>query len=111
MEALAYVLIYLINGTLPWVLEARPEMAQNLPNLSKAMRYQIITSMKQNLKLNEIAAQLPVEFEDFLRYTRALRFTDRPDYGYLKKMFDAVLFRLQIPDFSFDWKIKHVTNT
>ena len=49
--------------------------------------------MKKQLSYAEIAAGLPVEFEDLLRYTRALNFTDRPDYSYIKKMFDAILFR------------------
>ena len=35
-------------------------------------------------------------------------FTDRPDYSYLRKMLDAVLFRAQYSDYSLDWKIQHV---
>ena len=50
--------------------------------------------MKETLKLSEIAtADLPIEFEDMLRYTRSLNFTDRPDYSYIRKMFDSILFR------------------
>jgi hypothetical protein len=50
---------------------------------------------------------LPIEFEDMLRYTRALEFTDRPDYTYCRKMLDAVLFRAHYEDYAFDWKILH----
>lgn len=46
------------------------------------------------MPLREIASDLPIEFEDLLRYTRALKFTEKPDYGYLKKMMDSVLFRV-----------------
>lgn len=35
MEAMAYVLIFLINGSLPWVLESRPEFVNNLNQFSK----------------------------------------------------------------------------
>ncbi len=49
--------------------------------------------MKQSMPFNEVATNLPVEFEDLLRYTRALKFTDRPDYSYIRKMFDSVLYR------------------
>ena len=67
--------------------------------------------MKQNMPFSEISSELPIEFEDLLRYTRALNFPDRPDYGYIKKMIDAVLFRAQFADFIFDWKIQHVRLT
>ena len=63
--------------------------------------------MKQNTPLGTIAANLPIEFEDMLRYVRALEFTDRPDYSYCRKMLDAVLYRAQYADYSFDWKIQH----
>jgi len=29
------MIVYLMNGTLPWILENRPELGQNIPNLSK----------------------------------------------------------------------------
>ena len=67
----------------------------------------MITQMKMKLTPNEITLGLPIEFEDLLFYTRSLQFTDRPDYGFIKKMFDSVLFRAQYPDFIFDWKILH----
>jgi hypothetical protein len=47
------------------------------------------------MAFSDIAAELPIEFEDLLRYTRSLRFKDRPDYGYIKKMFDSLLYCVQ----------------
>jgi hypothetical protein len=41
----------------------------------------------------EIIFGLPIEFEDLLKYARTLNFTDRPDYSFIRKMFDAILFR------------------
>lgn len=55
----------------------------------------------------EITFGLPIEFEDLLKYSRTLNFTDRPDYSFIRKMFDAILFRAQYPDFNFDWKMLH----
>ena len=46
-----------------------------------------------NLTPKEITLGLPIEFEDLLFYTRSLKFVDKPDYGFIKKMFDAVIFR------------------
>lgn len=45
------------------------------------------------MPFSEMASEMPIEFEDLLRYCRALKFTDRPDYSYIRKMLDAVLFR------------------
>ena len=53
----------------------------------------MITQMKQTMAFSEMASGLPIEFEDLLRYVRALKFVDRPDYSYMRKMFDSVLFR------------------
>jgi hypothetical protein len=55
----------------------------------------------------EITFGLPIEFEDLLKYARTLNFTDRPDYSFIRKMFDAILFRAQYPDFNYDWKMLH----
>ena len=61
-------------------------------------------SMKRDMEFHEVSGELPVEFEDLLRYCRALKFTDRPDYGYIKKMFDTVYFRANFYDSVYDWK-------
>ena len=66
--------------------------------------------MKKVMTVKEITVGLPIEFEDLLKYSRTMGFTDRPDYSFIKKMFDAVLFRAQYPDYLFDWKILHVTD-
>ncbi len=49
----------------------------------------------------------PEELRIFLNYTRDLRFDDRPDYAYLKKLITAVIEREQIKiDYNFDWVIR-----
>ena len=104
---MVYMIVYLINGNLPWMLERRPELASNLPNITKEQKYMIITKMKQSMTPKEITVGLPIEIEDLLFYTWSLKFTDRPDYNFIKKMFDAVIFRAQYKDFIFDWKLVH----
>jgi hypothetical protein len=66
------MIVYLMNGTLPWILESRAELAQNIPNLSKEQKYQMITQMKMKMTPKEITMSLPIEFEDLLFYTRNL---------------------------------------
>lgn len=105
LESLVYVLIYLVNGTLPWILEHRPDLKENLPNITKEMRAKILPQLKENLPFKDIVQGLPIEIEDTLKYARTLEFKQRPDYSFIKKMLDAVLFRAQYSDFIFDWRL------
>ena len=44
------------------------------------------------------------EFATYLNYTRSLRFADRPDYAYLRKLFrDLFLREGYVYDLQFDW--------
>lgn len=68
LESLAYVLIYLLRGSLPW---------QNLTDDAR------ILSMKQSLSPDALCDNLPPEFGAFLSYVRGLAFEANPDYAYL----------------------------
>ena len=47
---------------------------------------------------------LPIEFSNYLHYCRSLRFEDRPDYTYLKKMLKEVLYKENTEfDYVYDW--------
>lgn len=47
---------------------------------------------------------LAVEFITYLNYCRSLRFEDRPDYSYLRRLFKDLFFRDGYQyDFIFDW--------
>jgi casein kinase I family protein HRR25 len=48
----------------------------------------------------------PQEFATYLNYVRALRFDDKPDYGYLRKLFRDLFIREGFQyDYVFDWTI------
>lgn len=81
MESLGYVLINLLRGDLPW---------QGLTGCQLSE----IGRMKDTIKLEHLCAGLPVEFMLYLNYCRRLRFDQRPDYDYLKRMF-RLLARFQ----------------
>ena len=53
LEGLAYVLIYLVKGKLPW---------QGVPGQTKAEKYANITAMKRDIPFEKIAYNLPIEF-------------------------------------------------
>jgi len=45
-----------------------------------------------------------VEFSTYLNYCRSLRFEDKPDYVYLRKMFKELFYREKLEwDYLFDW--------
>src|SRR5947208_14940908 len=53
----------------------------------------------------------PNEFAIYLNYTRSLRFDDKPDYSYLRKLFRDLFVREGFQyDYVFDWTIFKYVN-
>jgi len=54
----------------------------------------------------------PIEFTTYFQYCRALRFDDKPDYSYMRKVFRDLFTREGYHwDYVFDWTVlKHVHN-
>ncbi|KAG9079111.1 serine/threonine protein kinase [Ceratobasidium sp. UAMH 11750] len=51
------------------------------------------------------------EFGIFLNYCRALRFDDKPDYSYLRKLFRDLFVREGYQyDYVFDWSVQRSSN-
>lgn len=51
------------------------------------------------------------EIQVFINYTRDLRFDDRPDYGFLKRIVKTISEREKIDfDFNFEWNNKKLEN-
>ncbi|KAH8585067.1 casein kinase I [Cryptosporidium sp. chipmunk genotype I] len=95
LEALGYVLMYFNRGTLPW---------QGLKATSKKDKYDKIMERKIATPIETLCKHHPFEFITFLNYCRALRFEDRPDYAYLRRLFKDLFFREGYQyDFIFDW--------
>ena len=78
LESLAYTLIYLGTGVLPW---------QGVRAKSKDEKYKKILEKKINAKVREdICKDLPEEFANFLQYTRNLQFEEIPNYNHLREL-------------------------
>lgn len=61
---------------------------------------------KMSTPVEILCKNSPAELATYLNYCRALRFEDRPDYAYLKRMFKDLFFRENYQyDFIFDWTI------
>jgi len=96
LESLAYVLIYFARGGLPW---------QGLRAQTKRQKYTRIMESKLHTDINDLTRGLPDEFNRFLRYARELRFDDRPDYVYFRRILRDLFLRQGYHyNYVFDWK-------
>ncbi|KAL0239245.1 hypothetical protein PCE1_004934 [Barthelona sp. PCE] len=95
LECLAYVLLYFLRGSLPW---------QSLHAATKREKYERISERKISTSVEALCRGFPAEFTIYLNYCRALRFEDRPDYGYLRKILRDLFNREGYAyDYCFDW--------
>jgi casein kinase I homolog HRR25 len=93
LESLAYVLIYLLCGSLPWYGAKTSTQTQR----------DRIAKMKLD-GLSNFLTELPNEFLMFLDYARALGFEDKPDYTYLRRLFHDLRMREGLQhDNIFNW--------
>ncbi|KAG6901860.1 casein kinase I [Termitomyces sp. Mi166 len=101
LESLAYVLMYFLRGSLPW---------QGLKAATKKQKYDRIMEKKMTTPTDLLCRGFPNEFGIFLNYTRALRFDDKPDYSYLRKLFRDLFVREGYQyDYVFDWSVQRNT--
>jgi len=98
LEAVGYVLMYFVRGTLPW---------QGLKAQTKKQKYDRISEKKMQTPVETLCKGFPSEFATYLNYTRSLRFEDKPDYQYLRKLFRDLFVREGFQmDHLYDWTTK-----
>mmetsp|Transcript_23075 Transcript_23075/g.72344 ORF Transcript_23075/g.72344 Transcript_23075/m.72344 type:complete len:432 (-) Transcript_23075:534-1829(-) len=97
LESLGYVLMYLIRGSLPW---------QGLKANTKKLKYERIMDRKMSTSTESLCKGYPAEFRSYFEYCRSLRFEDRPDYAYLKRLFKELFYRKGFQyDNLYDWTV------
>ncbi|PSK35591.1 hypothetical protein C7M61_004380 [Candidozyma pseudohaemuli] len=97
LESLGYVLIYFCRGSLPW---------QGLKAATKRQKYDRIMEKKMTISNDVLTKGLPAEFLEYMRYIKNLRFDDKPDYPYLRKLFRDLFKRENYRyDYVFDWTL------
>ena len=63
-----------------------------------------IGKIKEETNIVELYKDTPWEFGVYLRYCKNLRFTQNPDYNYLRGLFRGCLKRHNLEeDYEFDW--------
>ena len=123
LECLGFVLIYFMKGGLPW---------QGVKAKSRTEKYEIIKDMKTKIPIRELVRMkidpktklqmqqqsehgetipeiednVPEEFVMFMDYCRDLKFEEKPDYNYLRKLFKDLFNRMGYEyDYVYDWHL------
>ncbi|CAM8940659.1 unnamed protein product [Rhodiola kirilowii] len=97
LESLGYVLMYFLRGSLPW---------QGLKAGNKKQKYDKISEKKMLTPVEVLCKSYPPEFTSYFHYCRSLRFEDKPDYSYLKRLFRDLFIREGYQfDYVFDWTV------
>lgn len=78
LEAIAYMLIYLFRGRLPW---------EQIKAKDKKEKYRLILEKKESISEEELCEQLPREFYVYLKYVKNMDFEEIPPYKAFIKMF------------------------
>lgn len=76
LESIIYVLIYLCNGSLPWL---------NIQSDNIKDKYKLIQESKETVQFWNIP-NIPGEFILIMNYIRSLDFFDKPDYKYIRSI-------------------------
>ena len=95
LEAIGYVLMYFLRGSLPW---------QGLHVHKGEDRYKKILNKKKSTSAEELCVGFPRQFVDYINYTRNLEFEADPDYKYLRDLLVSALEDEKSQfDFWYDW--------
>lgn len=98
LESLGYLIVYLALGELPW---------QGYISYDNRDKYYKIKEIKKKTTPKQLCKDLPGEFEEYINYTRNLKYEEIPNYQYLKNLFINVLKNLKFKfDYYYDWEIK-----
>ncbi|KAH8613712.1 Protein kinase domain [Trypanosoma vivax] len=100
LEAIGYILMYFLRGSLPW---------QGLKGRNIKETCALLAKNKMSISLDILCGGFPAEFAACLHYTRNLHFEDKPDYSYLKRLFRELFVREGYHvDYVFDWTLKRI---
>jgi serine/threonine protein kinase len=78
MESVGYLLIYFLNGSLPW---------QGLKADNKTKQIDKIKTKKMQTSIEKLCENLPKCIEDYMNHVISLDFEEAPDYNRLKTLF------------------------
>ncbi|KAL8992300.1 MAG: hypothetical protein Q9169_007205 [Polycauliona sp. 2 TL-2023] len=97
LEALGYILIHFVSGSLPW---------KDLKAADEKEEAKMILEWKKKISTQDLCEGLPPEFASYFDHIRALRRNAKPDYSSLRKSFRDLSIREGFEyDHVYDWTI------
>ena len=98
LESIGYVLIYLLEGALPW---------QGIEAKTKEEKYAKILYKKEITPPEELCKGYPDELVNYLKYTKNLEYEEDPKYDYLIELFQKIIKidLNEMIDYRYDWII------
>jgi casein kinase 1 len=97
LEAIGHMFLYFLRGVLPW---------SGLDAKTQEEKYRLICHKKENTPLDDLCKGFPDGFKEYLAYTRALNFTQRPDYTKLHEMISGVRSE-RTEDHDYQWFVNN----
>ena len=95
LESLGYMLIYLYKNQLPW------------DNMEGKNIHEIATKLffiKKLIPMKTLCEDLPKEMEEYMIYAKSLKFDEKPNYSYMRKLFEIMLKKISnANDLKFSW--------
>jgi len=67
--------------------------------------------VKESTRTEELCKDCPIEFVKFMKYVKALKFSEKPDYSFMIKLFTdlAKKEKIDLNDQIYDWNVRAVT--
>lgn len=94
LEAIGNILMYfLLRGELPWMKDEDKSQSKQI-------------QIKKGINFDKLLKGFPICFSQFMKYVRALEFEKKPDYKYLRSLFDDTSASMGIDmahDHCFEW--------
>lgn len=86
LELLAYMLIYFLCSSLPWLTSDHEKLSSSF-----------MLKCKANTTIEDLCCGIPVEFATMLIYTYSLAFSEDPDYNHLYSLLHGICDRFSLP--------------
>lgn len=97
LEAICYVLLYLLRGKLPW---------QGLAAKNKDEKYRKIMESKMSTPIEILCQPSPEEFKKIINYIKGLKFEEDPNYSMILSEISTMFMKNKYEnDYLFDWII------
>lgn len=103
VESVAYVLLFMLNGTLPWA----GTLGNRAAATTSQSKEQRVFALKSSTPVAVLCAGAPPELAALVEYTRGLAYDATPDYAHMRALLQTAFDNAHYTwDFEYDWVVK-----